>query len=223
MLHALNSAPTDCVLDKFEALLSAIQPGDSLLIPADEAHELQAALEELQEEILELRAVPAEATPEPTHLQLLFATGKMLGPGQEEISADLDPEAQERSTIIRDIIREAAEGCARWGLPIDSHPTRYTVRWMLRSILQSWARGETQGISESLLRRILAQFSPQELRYYVAQERDCEFPDSLGPEPQIPFIETPGEIAKPIRKGPATIRSIATGRSSTRPPKPRGA
>lgn len=223
MIHALNSAATDCILDKFKELLSATQPGDDLLITFDEARELQAAFEELEAEILELRAVPAEAEPEPTHLGLLFSTGKMmLGPGYE-ISGDLDKEAQQRNAIVSDIIRESAEDCARRGLPVNDHPTKYTVRWMLRSILQSWARGETQGISESLLRRILAQFSPEELRYYVAQERDCEFPEFLGPEPQIPVIETRRVTPNRIRKAPATVQGINSGRSATQRPRPRGA
>lgn len=222
MTHALNCAPTDCILDKFRELLSAVQPSDSLMLSADEAHELQSALEELEEEIVELHAVPAETAPEPMHLKLLFAAGKMLGTGYEA-TTDLDQEARERSAIVRDIIRETAEDCAKLGLPVNDHPTKYTVRWMLQSILQAWARGESQRISESLLRRILAQFSPEELRYYVSRERDCEFPDLLGPEPQIPTVESIREMQNPIRKAPATIRSITSGRPATRPPRPCGA
>ncbi|HTV66052.1 MAG TPA: hypothetical protein VMD98_10625 [Bryocella sp.] len=219
MNHVLNGAANDCILDKFKELLSATRPGDALLISVDEARELQAAIEELEEEIVESRAVPAEAMPEPTHLKLLFSTGKMLGPGYE-ISGDLDKEAQERSAIIRDMIRESAEDCERRKLPVIDHPTKYTIRWMLQSILQSWARGETQRVSASLLSRILSQFSPEELRYYVAQERDCEFPESLGPEPEIPVVEVSREMQNRIRKAPATIRSIT---SATKQPRPRGA
>lgn len=222
MIHALNSTATECILDKFKELLSATPSGDHLQITVDAARDLQAAIEELESEILELRAVPAEAAPEPTHLRLLFSTAKMLGPGYE-ISGEPDKEAQERSAIIRDVIRERAEDCARRGLPVNDHPTKYTVRWMLQSILQSWARGEPHGISASLLRRILAQFSLEELRYYVSQERDCEFPEFLGPEPQIHVIETPRVTPNRIRKAPATIRSIDSARSATQRPGPRGA
>jgi len=222
MIHALHSTPAACILDKFKELLSAAQSGDHLQITFDEACDLQAAVEELEAEILELRAVPVESEPEPTHLRLLFSTGKMLGPGYE-VSGDLDQEAQERSAIIGDIIRQTAEDCASRGLPVNNHPTKYTVRWMLRSILQGWARGEARSISESLLRRILAQFSPEELRYYVSQERDCEFPELLGPEPQIPIIETRCVTQTRTRKAPATVQSIETGRSATPRPRPRGA
>ena len=222
MTHALNSAATDCILDRLKELVTAVQPGDHLLITCEEARELQAAVEELEEEILELKEVPSEAEPEPTHLSLLFATGKMLGTGYE-ISAGVDQEAEERSAIIRDIVRESAEDCARCGLPVNKQPTKYTVRWMLRSILQSWARGETQRISKSLLRRILEQFSPEELRYYVAQERDCEFPELLGPEPQIPVIRTRRATQNRIRKAPATVQSIDARGSAGQRPRPGGA
>jgi len=69
----------------------------------------------------------------------------------------------------------------------------------MRSIMQMWARGEKQAISDGLVNRIVLQFDDDLVCWYRDWERaQCEFPEDLSdyppsiphrvrPNPRYPF------------------------------------